>query len=95
MDDIIKTGNDSTERERLRKSQAHEFEIKELGKLKYFSGTKVAHSKEGIFISQHKYVLDRLKETGKLGCKSASILIEPKPKLGEEEDNVAVDRGRY
>jgi len=34
-----------------------EFEIKELGKLKYFLGIEVDYSKERIFISQQKYIL--------------------------------------
>ena len=95
VDDIIVTGDDSTERERLKKGLVQEFEIKELGKLKYFLGIEVAHSKEGIFISQQKYVLDLLKETGKLGCKAASTPIEPNHRLGKEEDDSTVDRGRY
>ena len=45
VDDIIVTGDDSTERERLKKGLVQEFEIKELGKLKYFLGIEVAHSK--------------------------------------------------
>ncbi|RDX97470.1 putative mitochondrial protein, partial [Mucuna pruriens] len=52
--------------------------MKELGKLKYFLGIEVAYSKQGIFISQRKYVLDLLEETGKLGCKilRESLIIE-------------------
>ncbi|KAK2979081.1 hypothetical protein RJ640_026031 [Escallonia rubra] len=63
VDDIIVTGNDSDEKEALRKYLAKEFEIKDLGKLKYFLGIEVARSKEGIFVSQQKYVLDLLEET--------------------------------
>ncbi|KAK2985412.1 hypothetical protein RJ640_007354 [Escallonia rubra] len=63
VDDIIVTGNDSNEKEALRKYLAKEFEIKDLGKLKYFLGIEVARSKEGIFVSQQKYVLDLLEET--------------------------------
>ena len=37
--------------EHLRGCLAREFEIKELGKLKYFLGIEVAWSKAGIFIS--------------------------------------------
>ncbi|RVW54646.1 Retrovirus-related Pol polyprotein from transposon TNT 1-94 [Vitis vinifera] len=48
-----------------------EFEIKDLGNLKYFLGMEIARSKKGIAVSQRKYVLDLLNETGMLGCKPA------------------------
>ena len=38
-----------------------EFEIKELGKLKYFLGIELAQLKEVIFLSQQKYILYLLK----------------------------------
>ena len=41
------------------------FDIKDLGKLKYFLGIKIAHSNKGLFLSQIKYTLDLLKEIGK------------------------------
>ena len=47
-----------------------EFKIKDLGPLKYFLGIEVVRSRHGIFISQRKYVLDLLKETGMLGSKA-------------------------
>jgi len=63
VDDIVITGDDFVERDKLRKRLSTEFEIKELGKLKYFLGIEVSHSEKWIFISQHKYILDLLKET--------------------------------
>ncbi|CAL8161763.1 unnamed protein product [Prunus armeniaca] len=42
---------------------ATEFEMKDLGGLKYFLGTEVARSQQGIFLSQRKYVLDLLTDT--------------------------------
>ncbi|XP_027151936.1 uncharacterized protein LOC113751990, partial [Coffea eugenioides] len=83
------------ERETLKKCLAKEFEIKELGRLKYFLGIEVAYSSKGIFVSQQKYVLDLLKETGNLGCKAASTPIEPNLRLNEEKDDSTVDKGRY
>ena len=62
VDDIIVTGNDEKKNNTLKRCLAKEFEIKDLGKLKYFLGIEVARSKQGIFISQHKYVIDLLKE---------------------------------
>nr|KYP41832.1 Retrovirus-related Pol polyprotein from transposon TNT 1-94 [Cajanus cajan] len=68
VDDMIIAGDDETEKLALKEKLAAQFEMKDLGKLKYFLGIEVAYSKNGIFISQRKYVLDLLKETGKLGC---------------------------
>jgi len=39
---------------------------------------EIAGSKKGIFISQRKYIVDLLKEMGKLGCKLAGT--PPRPK---------------
>ncbi|KAJ0478882.1 putative RNA-directed DNA polymerase [Helianthus annuus] len=64
VDDIIITGSDEEEIVLLRKNLFKEFEMKDLGGLKYFLGIEVLRSKEGIFISQRKYILDLLAETG-------------------------------
>lgn len=74
---------------------AKEFEIKALGRLKYFLGIEVAHSKQGIFISQQKYVIDLLKETGKTICKPASTPIDPNLRLGEAKNDATVDKEMY
>lgn len=49
VDDIVVTGNDIEEIDRLRIHLATEFEIKDLGALRYFLGIKVARSRQGIF----------------------------------------------
>ena len=73
---------------------AKEFEIKELGKFKYFLGIEVARSKEGIFVWQQTYVFDLLKEVGMLGC-TIEALIEPNHDLSEANDDILVDQGRF
>ena len=60
VDDIIVTGNDEREKHDVKQRLSKEFEIKELGKLKYFLGIEVAYSTQGVFISQQKYVIDLL-----------------------------------
>ena len=95
VDDIIVTGNDENEQNLLKQCLTKEFEIKQLGRLKYFLGIEVAHSKQGIFISQQKYVTDLLKETGKLACKPADTPIDPNHKLGEALEDPMVDREMY
>ena len=50
------------------KSFLHDqFQTKDLGRLTYLLGIEVAYSAQGIYISQRKYVLDILEETGLMG----------------------------
>lgn len=96
VDDIILTGNDTSEIQNLKGKLAREFEIKDLGELRYFLGMEVARSKEGIVLSQRKYVLDLLKETGMTGCKPVDTPVEYNLKLGEmKEGGTPADKGRY
>lgn len=50
VDDIIMTGDDIVEISDLKRRLEAEFDIKDLGKLKYFLGMEFARSKEGIFL---------------------------------------------
>ena len=60
---MIITGDDTEEIERLKGSLFQEFEMKDLGNLKYFLGIEVQRSEGGIFLRQKKYTLDILVET--------------------------------
>ena len=57
VDDIVLTGDDCSELERLKGKLAKEFEIKDLGALKYFLKMEFTQSKEGIFVSQRNMCL--------------------------------------
>ncbi|XP_052185229.1 uncharacterized mitochondrial protein AtMg00810-like [Diospyros lotus] len=94
VDDIIVTGNDEDEKKLLKGNLAREFDIKDLRRLKYFLGIEVAYSNEGIFLSQRKYTVDLLEETGLLGSKATNTPLDPNLKLGPS-DNPLVDKGRY
>ncbi|CAN6470368.1 unnamed protein product [Victoria cruziana] len=81
VDDMIVTGDDVNEINRLKKLLAAEFELKDLGKLRYFLRIELARSKIGLILNQRKYTLDLLKETGKLGCRLVSIPIDANHKI--------------
>ena len=95
VDDIVLTGDDQAEISQLKQRMGDEFEIKDLGNLKYFLGMEVARSKEGISVSQRKYILDLLTETGMLGCRPTDTPIEFNCKLGNSDDQVPVDKEQY
>jgi Reverse transcriptase (RNA-dependent DNA polymerase) len=71
VDNMIITENDHIEIKELEARLSKEFEIKNLGGLKYFLGIEVSRNNEGIFLSQRKYILDILAEVGMLDCKPA------------------------
>ena len=62
VDDMIITGDDLAKIGSLKMKLASEFEMKNLGDLKYFLGIEVARGRDGIFLCQRKYVLDLLAE---------------------------------
>ena len=93
VDDIILTRDDTREVERLKKVLATEFEVKDLGQMRYFLGMEVARSRKEISISQRKYVLDLLTETGMLGCKPSDTPIKARKRT--ESNGKPVDRERY
>lgn len=68
VDDMVLTGDDPDEMKLLQIYLATEFKMKNLRQLKYFLGIKIARSGRGIYLSQRKYELDFLTETGMLAC---------------------------
>lgn len=83
VDNIVVTGNNEEEQHLLKENLPKEFEIKDLGMLKYFLSIKVAYSKARIFLSQRKYVLDLLAKIGMIGGKGAGTPMDPNTKLKE------------
>ena len=75
VDDMVVTGDDIEEIKRLQNYLSSEFEMKDLGGLKYFLGIEVARSCDGIYLSQRKYMLDLFSEIGMLACKSTETPI--------------------
>uniref|UniRef100_A0A2N9I543 Retrovirus-related Pol polyprotein from transposon RE1 n=1 Tax=Fagus sylvatica TaxID=28930 RepID=A0A2N9I543_FAGSY len=92
---LVAKGDDSAELKKLKERLVDEFEIKDLGALKYFLGMEFAKSKEGIFVNQRKYVLDLLGETGILGCKPAETPMEPNTKLKLAQTKSVVNKEQY
>uniref|UniRef100_A0A8R7UAT4 Reverse transcriptase Ty1/copia-type domain-containing protein n=1 Tax=Triticum urartu TaxID=4572 RepID=A0A8R7UAT4_TRIUA len=93
-DNIVVTGDDSKEVAGLKHHLAQEFEVKDLGQLRYFLGIEVSRGSKGIFLSQRKYILDLLKETGMLGCRPVATPIKQNHRLSSDA-GTPVDRERY
>ena len=69
--------------------------MKNLGGLKYFLGIEVSRNKEGIFLSQRKYILDLLTEVGMIDCKPADTPMVQNLKLDIDPDGKSENKERY
>ena len=67
VDDIIFGRNDD-ESDKFAKEMKKEFEMSMIGEMQYFLGFLIVWDKEGIFISQTKYLKDLLKRFGLESC---------------------------
>ena len=66
--------------ERLKKSLASSFEIKDLGTLRHFLGMEVAWSRKGLVVSQRMS-----------GCRPVDTPMNPNHKLADIKDGTPID----
>ena len=95
VDDIVITGSDQDGIQKLKQHLFTHFQTKDLGKLKYFLGIEIAQSSSAVVLSQRKYALDILEETGMLDCKPVDTPMDPNVKLVPGQGEPLGDPGRY
>ncbi|CAM8957213.1 unnamed protein product [Rhodiola kirilowii] len=95
VDDVILVGNSEKKIASVKEYLHNFFSIKDLGPLKYFLGIEVARSKDGNILSQRKYTLDILKESGLKGGSPSEFPMEQNLHLNNEDDNPLVDTLRH
>ena len=95
VDNIVITGSDQDGIRKLKQHLFNHLQTKDLVKLKYFLAIKIAQSNSGVVMSQRKYVLDILEETGMLDCKLVDTPMDPNVKLVLGQGEPLQDPGRY
>ncbi|KAJ4807357.1 polyprotein [Rhynchospora pubera] len=95
VDDMIYMGSNQRMVEEFKESMKKEFEMTDLGLLKYFLGLEVTQTSEGIFISQRKYALDLLNKFNMKNCKSVSTPMNAKEKLNKDDGTPITDAALY
>lgn len=77
VDDLIYTGNDENMCNEFKLSMQKEFEMTDLGKLKFFLGVEVHQSKNGIHLCQKKYAKEVLERFDMWNCNAVKNPIVP------------------
>ncbi|KAK3004923.1 hypothetical protein RJ639_019693 [Escallonia herrerae] len=95
VDDLILAGNNSTACSSLNKYLNDCFKLKDLGPLKYFLGIEAARGPRGLFLSQRKYALDILSESGLSASKPAAFPMEQNHGLALAGGPLLFDPGPY
>lgn len=95
VDDLIICGNDGEAIQKFKKYLGECFHMKNLGKLKYFLGIQIARGKEGFVLSQRKYAMDIVKETGFIDPPSAATPMEHNHHLATDSSAFVTDPTRY
>ena len=95
MNDIIITDSDHDGIRKLKQHLFNHFQTKDLGILKYSLGIEIAQSNSRVAMSQRKYVLDILEETGVLDCKLVDTPMDPNVKLVLGQREPLRDLGSY
>jgi len=95
VDDIIIASNDSAAVSRLTQFLNSQFRLKDLGAAKYFLGLEIARNSTGISVSQRKYTLEILEDSGLLAAKPVAFLMEANLKLSKDTGIPLTDPTQY
>ncbi|TXG53197.1 hypothetical protein EZV62_022366 [Acer yangbiense] len=91
VDDLIYTGTNANLLEEFKQTMIKEYEMIDLGLMRYFLGIQVQQSKGEFFISQGKYLEDLLKRFHMTNCKPVTTPIASNEKLQQDDGAEKVD----
>ncbi|GJR95131.1 putative ribonuclease H-like domain-containing protein [Tanacetum coccineum] len=95
IDDIIFGSTKKSLCIEFEKMMHKKFQMSSMGELTFFLGLQVKQKKDGIFISQDKYVTEILKKFGFTDVKTASTPMETQKLLLKDKDGEEVDVHLY
>ena len=95
VDDLIYMGTNIQVAEEFKQSMMKEFEMSDLGLMKYFLGIQVKQAKGEIFISQEKYTKDMLRKFQMDKSKPVSTPMSLNEKLKQDDGAEKADAELY
>ena len=95
VDELIFTGNNESLINEFKASMKREFEMTNLGRMKFFLGVEILQTSGGIFITQRKYAQEVLKRFGMENSNSTKTPMVPGFKLTKDEGGTRTDPTQY
>jgi len=95
VDDVIFMGNNGKMLEEFKKAMTREFEMTDMGLMKFFLGLEIKQGESGIFLSQEKFAKEILRKFKMADCNPVSTPMEPGAKLSKFDGGERVDASRY
>ncbi|GJW50147.1 putative ribonuclease H-like domain-containing protein, partial [Tanacetum coccineum] len=95
VDDIIFGSTKKSLCDEFKQMMHKKFQMSSMRELTFFLGLQVQQKKDGIFVSQDKYVVDILKKFDFITVKTASTPMEPNKALVKDEEANSVDVHLY
>jgi hypothetical protein len=95
VDDLIFTGNDETLFSSFKHSMIKEFDMTDLGRIRYFLGLEVLQRADGIFICQRKYAQEVLEHFNMARYNTVYNPIVPRFKLVIDPVGMAINSTQY
>jgi len=95
VDDLIFTGNNEMMFNSFKQSMMKEFDMTDLGRMRYFLGLEVFQRADGIFICQRKYAQEVLQRFNMADCNVVFNPIVSGFKLVKESTSTAVNNTLY
>ncbi|CAM8902479.1 unnamed protein product [Rhodiola kirilowii] len=95
VDNLVYTGNDVDLCKDFNDSMKREFEMTDLGTMKYFLGVEVTQNSKGIHLNQKKYAKEVLERFQMWNCNAAKNPIVPGTRLSKNAESVEIDATSY
>ena len=95
VDDLIYTGDDLLMMREFKMSMEREFDMSDLGKMRYFLGIEVLQTSQGIHLCQAKYAMEVLRRFEMEDCNAVRNPMVPGGKVDLDENGERIDETFY
>lgn len=95
IDDLLITADSIEEIKKVKESLHKNFSIKDLGSAQYFLGLEILRDKNGMYVSQRKYILDILSDAELMGSKPVHTPLPRDLKLRANQGKVLPNLDRF